>query len=72
METSECLKLPKIAGFFEISEAGSPLRLLSGHARKRLKCGLSKSGKNRHTSAPADRGTIVAFGKWGVCDSGHG
>jgi hypothetical protein len=40
-----------------------PLSALSAIVKERLRV--------RHTSAPADQGTMVACGEFGVCDGGH-
>ena len=51
METSECLKLPRIAGFLETSEADlTPIDCARGTPVKRLMFDLSKSAYQ--TGAP--------------------
>ncbi len=66
-------QIPKIAGFLETSEADLTLSIaLGSRALSASTCDCQRAAKNRHTSAPADQGAIVAFGELGVCDGGHG
>jgi len=74
METSECLKLPKIAGLRETSEADlTPSIALGVTPAKRLMFDLSKSAYQ--TGAPRHLAYQQSFShldKLRVCDGGHG
>ena len=72
METSKCLKLQKSLILSRLRKRISPLRLRPGSRSLSASTTIVKERlRNRHTSAPANQGTIVAFGELGVCDCGH-